>query len=70
VPAMRLLAGLVIAIFVAIVLVTNVFRPAPAAERLAGVSVGVAGYTIVPLPSDRNELHLTVNVTSARDVNE
>ena len=67
---MRLLAGLIIGIFVAIVLATNVFRPAPAADRLAGVSVAVAGYTIVPQPSDRNELYLTVNVTSARDVNE
>jgi hypothetical protein len=67
---MRVLAGLIIGIFVAIVLATNVFRPAPAAERLAGVSVAVAGYTIVPQPSDRNELFLTVNVTSARDIDE
>ena len=67
---MRLLAVLVIGIFVAIVLATNVFRPAPAADRLAGVSVAVAGYTIVPQPSDRNELHLTVTLASARNLDE
>jgi hypothetical protein len=67
---MRLLAGLIILVFVAIVLATNVFRPAPAADRLAGVSVAVAGYTILPQPSDRNELILTVKLTSARDIDE
>ena len=67
---MRLLAVLVVGIFVAIVLATNVFRPAPAADRLAGVSVTVAGYTIVPQPSDQNELHLTVMLTSPRNLNE
>ena len=67
---MRLLAGLVLLVFVAIVLATNVFRPAPAADRLAGVSVAVAGYTIKPQPSDRHELHLTVKLTSTRDIDE
>ena len=67
---MRLLAGLIILVFVAIVLATNVFRPAPAADRLAGVSVAVAGYSIVPRPSDRNELILAVKLTSARDIDE
>jgi len=67
---MRLLAGLVLLVFLAIVLATNVFRPAPAADRLAGVSVAVAGYTIKPQPSDRHQLHLTVKLTSARDINE
>jgi len=67
---MRLLAGLVLLVFLAIVLATNVFRPAPAADRLAGVSVAVAGYTIKPQPSDRHELHLTVKLTSARDIDE
>jgi len=70
IAAMRLLAGLVIVIFMVIVLATNVLRPAPAADRLAGVSVAVAGYTIVPQPSDRNELHLTVQLTSARNIDE
>ena len=67
---MRLLVGLALAIVLAIVLATTAFRPAPAADRLAGVSVAVAGYTIEPQPSDRNELHLTVNITSARDLGE
>lgn len=67
---MRLLAVLIVGIFVAIVLATNVLRPPPAAERLAGVAVTVAGYTIVPQPSDRNELHLTVSITSAIDLDE
>jgi len=67
---MRFLVGLALAIVLAIVLATTVFRPAPAADRLAGVSVAVAGYTIQPQPSDRSELHLTVNITSARDLDE
>ena len=70
IAAMRLLAGLVIVVFVAFVLAQTVFRPAPAADRLAGVSVAVAGYKIVPQPSDRNELLLTVKLTSARDLDE
>ena len=67
---MRLLVGLALVFVVAIVLATTVFRPAPAADRLAGVSVAVAGYTIVPQPSDRNELQLTVKLTSTKDVDE
>jgi len=67
---MRLLVGLALVFVVAIVLATTVFRPAPAADRLAGVSVAVAGYTIVPEPSDRNELHLSVKLTSAKDLEE
>ena len=70
IAAMRLLAGLVIVVFVAFVLAQTVFRPAPAADRLAGVSVAVAGYKIVPQPSDRSELLLTVKLTSARDLDE
>ena len=46
--AVRILAVLIIGVFVAIVLATNAFRPAPAAERLAGVTVAVAAYTIEP----------------------
>jgi hypothetical protein len=67
---MRLLLGLVFAIGVAIVLATNVFRPAAAADRLAGVTVAVSGYTIQPLPSDRGELHLVVRLTSVKDLDE
>ena len=67
---MRMLAALVLIVPIAIVLATNVFRPAPAKERLAGVTVAVSGYTIEPQPSDRNLLHLTVRMTSARDLDE
>jgi hypothetical protein len=51
-------------------LTTNVFRPAPAEERLAGVRVSVIGYTIEDLPDDRHRLNVTVRVTSPRDVEE
>jgi hypothetical protein len=67
---MRLLAALAVAIPVAFVLANTVLRSAPAADRLAGVNVAVAGYTIEPQPSDRHELHLTVRLTSPRDLNE
>jgi hypothetical protein len=67
---MRLLAGLALVIVMAIVMATTVFRPAAAADRFAGVSVAVAGYTIEPQPSDRHELHLTVKLISARDLDE
>jgi hypothetical protein len=70
IATMRVLAGLVLLAFVGIVLATNVFRPAPAAERLAGVSVTVAGYTLLPKGSDRKELHLTVKLTSAVNLDE
>jgi hypothetical protein len=39
---------------IAIILATNVFRPPAAAERLAGVSVFVAGYAIDDLPNDKH----------------
>jgi hypothetical protein len=64
-PAVVVLGG-----FVAIVLMTNVFRPAPAEERLAGVHVAIAGYTIDDLPDDAHRLNLRVTLTSATDVNE
>jgi hypothetical protein len=55
---------------IAIILATNVFRPPPAAERLAGVSVFVAGYAIDDLPNDKHRLRLTVNLTSATDIDQ
>jgi hypothetical protein len=67
---MRLLGSLVLVVMVAIVLATTVFRPVAAADRLAGVSATVAGYTIEPQASDRNELHLTVRLTSVQDLDE
>lgn len=64
-PAFVVLCGLI-----AIVLVTNVFRPAPAADRLAGVTVFVAGYAIDELPNNKHRLRLTVNLSSAIDIDE
>ena len=63
-------AVLVASAFIAIVLVTNVFRPAPAADRLDGVRVGIAGYTIDDLPNDKHRLNLRVTLSSLTDVNE
>ena len=54
----------------AIILATNVFRPAPASERLAGVSVLVAGYAVDDLPNDKHRLRLTVNLSSASDIDQ
>ena len=67
---MRLLLALGAAIVAAVVLANTVFRPAPAADRLAGVSVGVSGYSIQPQPSDRSELRLIVRLTSVKDLDE
>ena len=64
-PAVLVLGGLI-----AIVLMTNVFRPAPADHRLAGVHVAIAGYTIDELPDDAHRLNLRVTLTSATDLNE
>jgi hypothetical protein len=49
---------------------TNAFRPPPASERLAGVGVAIAGYTIDDLPDDRHRLNLQVTVTSLGDIDE
>ena len=53
-----------------IVLVTNVFRPPPASDRLAGLSVAVTGYTIDDLGSDRHRLNLWVRMTSPAAIDE
>lgn len=70
---MRLLTpliGLAIAVAIGVVAWTNVFRPPPATARLAGVIVGVLGYTIDDLGGDRHRLNLTTTVTSTRDLEE
>jgi hypothetical protein len=51
-------------------LTTNVFSPAPAEARLAGVRVSVIGHTVEDLADDRHRLNVTVRVTSPRDVAE
>ena len=65
-----LLAGLVVGGIAAFVISQTVLQPPPAADRLAGISVAVAGYTINDLPGDRHRLVLSLAVTSARDVDD
>jgi hypothetical protein len=70
---MRLLVLLVVVLaipFAWIVLATNVFRPAAAADRLAGVHVRVASYWIDNLAGGKRRLKLTVAVTSLREIDE
>jgi hypothetical protein len=67
---LRLLVGLALVIVVAIVMANTVFRPAAAADRLAGVTVAVAGYTLVPQASARSDLHLVVKLMSVKDLDE
>ncbi len=62
--------GLVVVGLGVIVLRTNVFQPPPAGERLAGVRVGIAGYTIDALGDGRHRLKLTVTVEAAQDLDE
>jgi hypothetical protein len=65
-----LLGSIPFVAFATIVLATNVFRPPPASERLAGVRVEVASYRIEDLPNDVHRLWLTVTITSSRAVDE
>jgi hypothetical protein len=67
---LTLLVALLIGGFAGFVIVQNVVRPPSAADRLAGVSVAVSGYTIDDLPGDRHRLHLSLAVTSLRDLDE
>ena len=62
--------GLVVVGLGLIVLRTNVFLPPPAAERLAGVTVGIAGYTIDELADGRHRLNLSVTVEAAQELDE
>src|SRR5262245_16267588 len=64
------LATLPILGLLGIVLVTNVFRPPPAADRLAGLSVAVTGYTIDDLGGDKHRLNLWVRMTSPAAIDE
>jgi hypothetical protein len=64
------LAALPIIGLLGIVLVTNVFRPPPAADRLAGLQVAVTGYTIDDLGADRHRLNLWVRMTSPAAIDE
>jgi hypothetical protein len=64
------LGVLILLAFGAIVIVTNVARPAPAAERLRGVAVVVTSQSTEDLGDKRHRLWLTVDVSSAGDVDE
>jgi hypothetical protein len=71
---MRLLLGLATGLVVLAlawsVAAGTVFQPAPAATRLAGVSVGVAGYTIDDLGGGKHRLHVQAAISSLRDLDE
>ena len=70
---MRLLLALaalpIVALGIAIA-ATNVFRPPPAADRLAGVAVSIASVSVEPGTAGRHRLRLSVNLSSARDVDD
>jgi len=70
---MRLLAALAILLaipFLAIVAVTNIARPAAAADRLRGVGVVVTSQSTDDLDAKLHRLHLTVDISSASDIDE
>jgi hypothetical protein len=64
------LCTLPIVAVLAVIVATNALAPAPAAQRLAGVSVSVIGYAIDELPSDKHRLRLTVNLSSQTDIDQ
>ena len=67
---LALLGALVVTAFCAVVLLTNVVRPAAAADRLHGVSVVVTGQTTEDLGGGRHRLRLTADVSSSSAVGE
>ena len=70
---MRLVALLIALLavpFVGIVLVTNVFRPPPAADRLEGVFLTITGHSTEDLGDGRHRLRLYVEIASRRNVEE
>jgi len=70
---MRLLAALAILLaipFLAIVAITNIARPAAAADRLRGVGVVVTSQSTDDLDAKLHRLHLTVDISSASDIDE
>ena len=68
---MRILFAAVVAAAVAgLLIVAGVFRPPPAATRLAGVTVVVQDVAVDDLPGSRHTLRLQVRIVSARDIDE
>jgi hypothetical protein len=68
-PLIVLFAPLAIGIG-ALVLTTNVFRPAAAVDRLRGVNVAVTGHSTEDLGDHRHRLRLTVVIDSQTDIDE
>ena len=70
---MRLLLALaalpIVAVGVAIG-ATNVLRPPPAVDRLAGVAVSIASVSVEPATAGRHRLRLSVNLSSTRDIDD
>src|SRR5262245_39146683 len=67
---LALLGVLVVLAFGALVIVTNVARPAPAADRLHGVAVVVTSQSTEDLGTGRHRLRLTADVTSRAAIDE
>jgi hypothetical protein len=69
--ALVLVTALVLGGALGYLITTNtIFRPPPAGDRLAGVHVRVASYTIDALPNAGHRLHLQVVVTSLRNLDD
>jgi hypothetical protein len=65
-----MVGALVVAAIGGLALSATVLRPAPAATRLAGVRVLVAGYSIITSADHKHRLDLSVTIHSARDLDE
>jgi hypothetical protein len=61
---------LIVGVIVVVQLSNTVFRPPPASERLAGVTVAVTGHTISEAGSNRHLLRLSLRVMSVSNVDE
>jgi hypothetical protein len=69
--ALVLFTALVVGgVFAFLVGTNTIFRPPPAADRLAGVHVRVASYSIESLAEAGHRLHLQVVVTSTRNLDD
>lgn len=68
---MRLVVALFIALGVilgAVLIVPRLFQPAPAAERLAGVTVAIVRFAVTEPVADEHGLEVDVEITSPSDL--
>ena len=66
-----ILAAFSVVMVLGVVALTNtIFRPAPAADRLSGVSVQLAGYWIESLEGGRHRLHLTLRLHGEKAIDQ